>query len=606
MKKLFPLLFFLLCLFRTVCPAQSLVQYHIEGWAANTIGGRGGRIIHVTTLNSTGAGSITEAITASGPRIVVFDVGGVINLNGSLKSIKNPYLTLAGQTAPGKGITLINGGLSISTHDVILQHIKIRTGAAGHTAGSWEPDAFSTVGAYNVIIDHCSFSWAVDENCSASGDRFKGSTPDEWRQNTSHRVTISHNIIAEGLSHATHSKGEHSKGSLIHDNTSDIAILNNLYAHNMQRNPLFKGGARGVIVNNFIYDPGTLAMHFGLVDSEWTGYEWQTGQITVIGNHMKYGPSTSSSTVLFKMGNGPCEIYLEDNVSQKKSGVVTNEYSGDILKKVASKPTWNDNIHILPVADVLQNILSDAGARPWDRDSIDLRILNEVVTGTGKIIDYETEVGGYPNDSIIRDPFVESEWNLDNLMKLTSEVAVLSPSEGDRFSQDSLFGVEAVLTDSVSDLNLSLELVINGHSKGILKEAPYKWTLSMAESGSCELVVVVHRRGTMDTSTKTIHLTINSADHSSIQSVKKGVSGFGFYPNPFSATTTLHFSLEEDTQVALQIYNGTGALAYSLPPTFLPRGPHEIDWTPEYLSPGVYYGLLTADKKSFRMAVLYR
>ena len=210
----------------------------MQGWAAITQGGRGGQILRVTNLNAQGAGSLAEAIATSGPRIIVFEVGGVIDLQGASLSIENPYVTIAGQTAPSPGITIIDGPLSIKTHDVILQHIRVRPGASRHVTG-WEPDGISTTSAYNVIIDHCSVSWAVDENCSASGPRFDGATPDEWRANTSHAITMSNNIIAEGLSNATHTKGEHSKGSLIHDNVTEGAILKNFYASNQVRNPLF-------------------------------------------------------------------------------------------------------------------------------------------------------------------------------------------------------------------------------------------------------------------------------------------------------------------------------------------------------------------------------
>jgi hypothetical protein len=187
----------------------------------------------VTTLAADGPGSFAQAIRVSEPRIVVFEVGGVIDLDGRILAIEDPYLTIAGQTAPSPGITLIRGGLQVRTHDVVIRHIRIRPGEAGHAKSSgWEPDALATSSAYDVIVDHCSFSWATDENLSASGPRFDGDSPDKWRRGTSHRITFSNNIIAEGLSHSTHSKGEHSKGSLIHDNADKIAIVGNLFTSN--------------------------------------------------------------------------------------------------------------------------------------------------------------------------------------------------------------------------------------------------------------------------------------------------------------------------------------------------------------------------------------
>ena len=266
------------------------------GWAAATPGGRGGQILRVTNLHATGTGSLREALEADGPRIVVFEVGGVIDLGKSTLSIKNPYVTVAGQTAPTPGITIIKGGIGIQTHDVILQHLRVRPGEAGAAKKSgWEVDAIATSGgAHDVVIDHCSTSWATDENLSASGERFSGATVEEWRKGTSHRVTISHCIIAEGLDHSTHGKGAHSKGSLIHDNATDIAVIANLYASNGQRNPYFKGGARGVVVNNLIDNPGSAAVHYGLQLGEWGLHPWVAGQIAIVGNVLNHGHDTKA------------------------------------------------------------------------------------------------------------------------------------------------------------------------------------------------------------------------------------------------------------------------------------------------------------------------
>ncbi|MEJ1968144.1 MAG: hypothetical protein WDN03_05815 [Rhizomicrobium sp.] len=229
------------------------------GWAAHTPGGRGGQIIKVTTLAGDGPGSLRAAVETKGPRIVVFEVGGVIDLGRQTLKIVEPYLTIAGQTAPSPGITLIRAGIDVGGHDIVIQHIRVRVGEAGAAKKSgWEEDAISTVGgAHDVIVDHCSFTWATDENMSASGSRFVGDTPESWREHTSHRITYSNNIAAEGLAYATHYKVEHSKGSLIHDNATDILLVNNLYAHDYERNPLLKGGVHLAMVNNLIFDPAS-------------------------------------------------------------------------------------------------------------------------------------------------------------------------------------------------------------------------------------------------------------------------------------------------------------------------------------------------------------
>jgi pectate lyase len=169
--------------------AEALAFPGAVGWAATTPGGRGGRIVKVTTLANDGEGSLRAALAAAEPRIIVFEVGGVIDLERQTLKIMEPNVTIAGQTAPSPGITLIQGGIDVLTHDVVLQHIRVRPGEAGQPkadhGGNWGEDAFSSQGgASNVIVDHCTFTWATDENLSASGPRFTGESPDEWRRGT--------------------------------------------------------------------------------------------------------------------------------------------------------------------------------------------------------------------------------------------------------------------------------------------------------------------------------------------------------------------------------------------------------------------------------------
>ena len=390
------------------------------GWAAHTPGGRGGQIIRVTTLAPEGPGSFLEAVMTKGPRIVVFEVGGIVDLNLRTVTIREPFLTIAGQTAPSPGITLIRGGLDVGAHDVVIQHIRVRPGEAGAAKMSgWETDALSTIGgAYDVIVDHCSFTWATDENLSASGPRFNGSTPDEWREHTSHRITFSNNLIAEGLANATHTKGEHSKGSLIHDNVTDILIVGNLYAHNMERSPLFKGGVRGVVVNNLIYDPGPRAIHYNLIMEEWGNEPKQLGQMTVIGNVMRAGPSTPPDLAFFMLGgSGDVELYAADNIVVDRLGrplPMQGRYttSAAVVKDGPRPAHLPEGVTLLRAADVQDAVIKNVGARPWDRDHTDSRILADTIEGRGKIIDSESEVGGYPVQKLTHQSFDPNAWDL--------------------------------------------------------------------------------------------------------------------------------------------------------------------------------------------------
>ena len=399
-----------------------------QGWAAHTPGGRGGAILRVTTLAAAGPGSLAAAIATPGPRIVVFEVGGVIDLGRTRLVIDQPFLTVAAHTAPSPGITLIRGGIQVTTHDVVLRHLRVRTGSAGvgRMAG-WDIDSLSTQsGARDVIVDHCSFTWGTDENLSASGRRFEGDGPDAWRRSVSHRITFSHNIIAEGLRNSTHSKGEHSKGTLLHDNVNDVLLVGNLYAHNHERNPLLKGGARALMVNNLIYDPGPRAVHYNLIAEEWIEYAtYERGRAILLGNVLRAGPSTPPDLALLMLGgSGDLEYFARDNVAVDRLGKplpLTGRYTTSRARMIEldSAPALPHGVRVLHAADVQDAVVLEAGATPWDRDAVDRRIVANVIEGRGAIIDSEQEVGGYPAYAPTQRAFDPAAWNLDTMEPLT-------------------------------------------------------------------------------------------------------------------------------------------------------------------------------------------
>ncbi|MSU50367.1 MAG: pectate lyase [Opitutus sp.] len=413
MKKSSPLFTLLFAFVPAVAFAATAPQFTWEtppGWT-ETRGGADGKIIRVTTLASSGPGSFAAAVATEGPRTIEFAVAGVIDLGGRSVKLAQPNITIAGETAPSPGITLTNGGLNIGTHDVIVRHIRIRPGAGKRERKSgWEIDGISTIGgAHDVIVDHCSLTWATDENLSASGPRFDGATPEEWRKNTSHRVTFSHNLIGEGLNNSTHIKGSHSKGSLIHDNASDIAIIGNLYISNDDRNPLFKGGARGVVVNNLIHNPGRRILHFGLVPDEWQGHEWLRGAMVAVGNVARQGPSTAAAIAFIETA-GPVDVHLRDNLFSDAEGTalpavamqrdkerrLVPPVAGSELRLLDTPPLWPSRLKARPASETAAWVLANAGARAWERDAIDRRLVEEAKTGGGRIIDFESEVGGLP------------------------------------------------------------------------------------------------------------------------------------------------------------------------------------------------------------------
>ncbi|MFN7054034.1 polysaccharide lyase family 1 protein [Hyphomonas sp.] len=397
-------------------------------WTQYTTGGRGGEIVRVTNLNNHGPGSLREALSKDGPRIIVFEVAGVIDLEKDTLPVAKPHVTIAGQTAPSPGITLIRGGINITTHDVIIQHIRVRPGDNNEERGSgWDDDSINTNRARNVIVDHCTLTWATDENLSSSGPRFTGDTPDEWRAGTSHNILFSHNLIAEGLADATHAKFEHSKGSLIHDNVNGLLLYGNLYAHNYERNPLFKGGVHGQIVNNFIYDPGQRAVHYNLQGLEWGSVPFETGRMDLIGNVMRAGQSTPKGLPMVMLGgDGDLAVYERDNIAVDRWGnpaPMRGRYTAGPASFIDAPAPMKlpDGLPILPAVAVERYVLANAGARPWDRDAHDVRVFANAAEGRGDIIDSQNQVGGYPKFEPTYRAFDPALWDLETMLPLSPE-----------------------------------------------------------------------------------------------------------------------------------------------------------------------------------------
>ena len=414
---------FLVCLLGFCCILiqYASAQYEIPSNIAfgnTTKGGLNGKIIRVTNLNATGPGSLREAIEAKGPRIVVFEVGGIIDLNKGQLDVREPFLTIAGQTAPSPGITIIKGGFWINTHDILIQHIRVRPGDAGEPKRSgWSPDGLTTSGgdAYNVLVDHCSFTWAVDENLSASGERTEGT------DSTSHNITFSNNIIAECLSNSSHEKGPHSKGMLIHDFCRDIAIVGNLFAHNGMRNPYFKAHSTGVIVNNLIYNPGRVAIQLYYSKSEWKNarYEPENCRVSIVGNVLYAGKNTNEKMALVAaMG----DAFMKDNLAFDAEGMALPLTYGNI-NILSEKPVWPTDLMPLPADEVVGYITGHVGARPKERDVVDKRIIQDFLDKKGQILDSQDEVGGYPKHKATYRKLDVPEEDIDSwLMQLASEL----------------------------------------------------------------------------------------------------------------------------------------------------------------------------------------
>jgi len=348
-----------------------------EGFGATTPGGRGGRILLVTNTNDSGPGSFRAAVEDEGPRIVVFRVGGIIDLKRPV-AVRHPYLTLAGQTAPGDGICLRNYEFSVATHDVVVRYLRSR---AGEGAGQ-EVDSLG-IGhtSRNVVFDHCSASWSVDECFSLSGDV----------QN----VTVQWCIIAEGLNRSVHKKGPHGYGSLARAN-GPVSYHHNLWAHQDARSPRM-GDNYGKppfptfdFRNNAIYDYGGTA----------SGLTQGILKINYVANYIKPGPSSRARLPITVGKPSELRFFIADNVWEGHAGPRADNRG--FFDPQENQVTFEQGpfaapaVTTLSAPSALEAVLEKAGATVPVRDAVDRRIVAEVRSGGGRIIDATREVGGWP------------------------------------------------------------------------------------------------------------------------------------------------------------------------------------------------------------------
>ena len=386
----------------------------LQGYGVETTAGSGpdrigGKIIHVTNLNPSGPGSLREGIETVGPRTIVFNVSGTVDITNPLQSlgrldIHEPYLTIAGQTAPSPGITIKGDGMIVATHDVLIQHIRIRVGDDPNGSDPSErdglsvnaQDGFASGDVYNVVLDHVSVSWGIDENVSVTATRDG--------INKAHDVTISNSIISESLLNSIHPKGPHGMGVLLGSGASKVFMYKNLLAHNDRRSIRFSRDSGGAVVNNLIYNTGTGVGEFGgaiglPIFADVVGNEYIRGLSTTLG-------SGKRPMKLRKDTHVDSEIYIADNLSEETPNPVTDDPWLNV-KLEGGAPTFDDVRVFSPVnfptgfipqesSTTKVDIIINVGARPSDRDTVDKRVINDVAHGTGMIIDSQEDVGGWP------------------------------------------------------------------------------------------------------------------------------------------------------------------------------------------------------------------
>ena len=355
-----------------------------EGFGATTPGGRGGKVLFVTNLDDSGPGSLRAACDAEGPRTVLFRVAGTIALKKPI-IVTHPFLTLAGQSAPGDGVCLRDAFFGIATHDVIVRHLRSRL---GDTSGR-EDDCIDLLnGAHHCILDHCSATWSIDECLSTSG--------------VDAHCTIQWCLIGESLNQSKHAKGKHGYGSLARAN-GPMSWHHNLWIHNDARNPRL-GDAYDRppsptfdVRNNVIYDYGATAS--GLTQGHWTA--------NYVGNYIRPGPSSKAKTPIH-IGNKPVDsnitFFIRDNIFEGNDELTADnskfidayELDGKPQAKTAAAPFATAPVTTVSAKEAYELVLASVGASLPVRDAVDTRLVNDVRARGGKIINSQTEVGGWP------------------------------------------------------------------------------------------------------------------------------------------------------------------------------------------------------------------
>lgn len=378
-----------------------------EGYGKYTVGGRGGVVYEVTNLNDNGPGSLREGVEANGARTIVFRVSGTIELESPL-TIRHPYITIAGQTAPGDGICIKNFPLNIGANEVIVRYIRVRLGDEGG-----EYDAVSARGIKNLILDHVSASWSVDETMSVYGGK---------------NITIQWCMITESLFQSRHVKGNHGFGGIWGSDNS--TYHHNLIADHASRNPRWaSGGGRNDYRNNVVYNWGYNSSYGG----ENYGDENNTSfTINFVNNYYKPGPATGTGAMMYRIVNPSNrdendfgKWYVNGNVVEGFDNISADNWAGgvqpaagtDAVAKLRMDSPWESMpIKEQTAKEAYAVVLDHAGCSKPNRDAVDTRIIDDLRNGKATyegayyrqekntnrpnekcgIIDSPSDVGGWP------------------------------------------------------------------------------------------------------------------------------------------------------------------------------------------------------------------
>lgn len=562
-------------------PAQ-LAFPDAEGYGRFARGGRGGKVVAVTNLNDSGPGSFREAVTNDiGPRTIVFNTSGIIQLQSRLV-LSQPYVTVAGQTAPGKGICIRSAPFGVTGNDAVVQNLRIRVGA-GPTY-----DGMGLTGADNSIIDHCSISWTIDESFSSRSGK---------------NITLQRTLISEALNAANHQNypagTEHGYAATI---GGDIGSFHhNLLAHCYGRNWSLGGGLDGSgayagkmdITNNVVYNWGGRTTDGGTKEVNFVNNYYKPGagsKIFTAFNQQNEGAGTGTQQCYFN-GNVMPGYFDENNqtAGRKASGVAIT------FENFVNTPFFPSYVTTQSAKNAYKIVLSDVGCTQPEFDDHDQRIITETLNGTYSAVgsvtkkpgfpDNESDVGGFENyPAVVRDANWDTDqdglpnwWetiigtnpnsaigdfsdanadtdqdgytNLDQYLQWLSLPHYESP-QGAKID----INIQKLSRGFTSGISYSISNIVNGNAtlnSDIVAFTPasnglcsFEFTVTDSEGGSMKRKVNI-------VSGQTIHLGIEDI-------IKANNNSFNVWPIPSNGTFSVYIDNEETEIADLKIYDLSG------------------------------------------------
>ncbi len=409
-----------------------------EGFGKYASGGRGGKLLIVTNLNDDGPGSLREAVKKKGARTIVFSVAGNIELKSPL-NIRNDSITIAGQSAPGQGICISNYPVTLQANNVIIRFMRFRLG----DVSGLEADAISgNRGNENVIIDHCSISWATDE--CASFYRNKNFTM-QWC------------IISESLNHSVHTKGDHGYGGIW--GGEGATFHHNLLAHHTSRLPRFSGSSTTP------NPPGELVDFRNNVIYNWKNnntYGGESGRYNMVNNYYKPGPASKRRNQILDPSSPFGSFYMDGNVYEGNDEISSDNWKGvkaeDFDSLRVPSAFFVETIQDQSARAAFAAVIRHAGAS-FQRDAVDERVIKDVCEGTGTggkardgIIDSQKDVGGWPALKSAPAPTDSDKDGIPDKWEKKLKLDPANPADGQTLSANGYTNLEIYLNKLVSTI----------------------------------------------------------------------------------------------------------------------------------------------------------